>query len=431
MDRRKLLIIAAIIIVVIILILAFGLKKDRKSEPITLKFWSVYDDKVNYSEAIEEYQKANKHVTINYEKKSFAEYEQELINALAAGEGPDIFTIHHTWLSKHEDKIFPMPQEGEDFYSAETFKNTFVDVTYQDLVKDGRIYALPLYVDTLALYYNKDFFNSSGIPSVPETWDEFLDDVEVLTGKDSGGNIERAGAAIGTAENVNRSTDILALLMLQTGAEMTNADNTQATFNQRVSLEGESFMPGKDALRFYTDFSNPTKRVYCWNRQMPYSIDAFYEGKTAMMINYSYHIDTIRAKSPYLNFDVASMPQIKNRNFDVNYANYWAQTVSKNSDKTDEAWKFLVFLAKKENAQKYLEKSKRPTARRDLVEWQRENADIDVFANQSLTARSWHQADNQSIEKILADMIKSVVLGEADLEEAVNKAASQVTLLMR
>ena len=431
MDRRKLLIIAAIIIVFIILILIFGLRTDKKPKPITLEFWSVYDDRVNYSEAIEEYQKANKHVTIKYEKKSFTEYEQELINALAAGEGPDIFTIHHTWLSKHEDKISPMPQEGEEFYSAKIFKDTFVDVAYQDLVKNERIYGLPMYVDTLALYYNKDFFNSAGIPSVPETWDEFLNDVEVLTTKDSGGNIKRAGAAIGTAENVNRSTDILSLLMLQTGAEMTNNDDTQATFNQRVNLDGESFMPGKDALRFYTDFSNPTKRIYCWNRQMPYSIDAFYEGRAAMMINYSYHIDTIRAKSPYLNFGVAPMPQIKNRNFDVNYANYWAHTVSKNSDKVDEAWKFLIFLAKKENVQKYLEKSKRPTARRDLIEWQRENSDLNVFANQSLSARSWYQADNQSIEKIFADMVKSVVLGEANLEEAINKAANQVTLLMR
>ncbi len=430
MDRQKLLIIAAVIIVVIIMILAFGLKKDRKPTSITLEFWSVYDDKNVYSEMIDAYQKANKHVTIKYEKKSFADYEQQLINALAAGEGPDIFSIHHTWLPNHEDKISSMPQ-GEGFYTAKIFQDTFVDVAYHDLVKDGKIYGLPLYVDTLALYYNKDFFNSAGIPSPPEDWEEFLDDVEILTKKDQGGNIERGGAAMGTAENINRSTDILSLLMLQTGAEMTDEDNTSATFNQRTYLEGDSFMPGKDALRFYTDFSNPVKRVYCWNRQMPYSIDAFYEGKTAMMINYSYHIDTIRAKSPYLNFDVAPVPQIGDRDFDVNYANYWAHAVSKNSANAEEAWKFVIFLAQKENIQKYLEKSKRPVSRRDLVEWQRADADLDVFANQSLSARSWYQADNQAIEQLFADMVKSVVLGEATLDEAINKAASQVTLLMK
>lgn len=429
MDRRKVLIIAAVIIIIVIIILAFGLKDKTKSTPITLEFWSVYDDYNVYAEQIQAYQEKNKYITINYQKKSFDNYEKELINHLAAGTGPDIFSIHNTWLPKHQDKLVSMPQT-EDFFDLKTFKNTFVDVVYNDFVDNNKIYAIPFYVDTLALYYNRDFFNSAGIPSAPTIWEEFLDDVEKLTNKDKWGNIERGGTALGVAKNINRSTDILALLMLQTGAKMVDDDYAGAMFNQRTYLEGESFSPGEEALRFFTDFSNPIKRVYCWNRQMPYSIDAFYQGKVATMINYSHHIDTIKNKSPYLNFDIAAVPQIKDREFDITYANYWAQAVSKNSKHSEEAWKFLVFLTQSNNFKNYLEKAKRPTARRDLVEWQK-STDLGVFASQALLARSWYQIDNKAIETIFADMIESVVLGAATVKQAINKAADQVTILMK
>ncbi len=430
MERRKLLIIIVVVIVVLIIVLALGLKGGEKPSPATLEFWSVYDDRGAYSDLISAYQKENKHITINYHKKSFVDYERDLINALATGKGPDIFSIHNTWLPKYKDKTKPMPQT-EEFISLKTFQNTFVDVAYADFVDDDKIYAIPFYVDTLALYYNKDLFNDAGIPFPPATWNEFLDDVELLTKKDQWGNINQSGTALGTAENINRSTDILALLMLQTGAEMTDRGHTKAIFAQSTQLDGEPFNPGENALRFYTDFSNPIKRVYCWNRQMHYSLDAFYEGKVAMMINYSHHIDTIRAKASYLSFDVAPAPQIKDRDFDINYANYWAQTVSRNSKHSKEAWKFILYLAQKENVKDYLEKTKRPASRRDLIEWQRNNPDLAIFANQVLTARSWYQVDSQAIENIFANMVESIVLGAATIDQAIKQAAAQVTVLMK
>lgn len=430
MDRQKLLIITAIIIIVLIAVLALGLKKGGKPMPVTLNFWSIYDAEDAYTGLIQDYRKENDYVTIKYQKKSFADYEKDLIDALAAGEAPDIFSIHNSWLPKHKGKISPMPQT-EEFLDLKTFQKIFVDVVYQDFIDNNEIYAIPFYVDTLGLYYNKDLFNSAGIPSPPTTWDEFMDDIELLTKKDRWGNVEKSGAAMGTAENINRSTDILALLMLQTGTKMTDEEHTKATFNQRIYSGKDSFTPGKDALRFYTDFSNPTKRVYCWNRQMPYSIDAFYQGKVAMMINYSYYINSIKDKSPYLNFDVAPIPQIKDREFDINYANYWAQAVSKSSKHPEEAWKFILFLAEKENLKKYLEKTKRPTPRRDLIDWQKEIPDLGIFATQALSARSWYQIDSYAIEKILANMVESIVLGGATLDQAISEAADQVTVLMK
>ena len=94
------------------------------------------------------------------------------------------------------------------------------------------------------------------------------------------------------------------------------------SFNKSISAEDGIYYPGQDAIRFYTDFSNPSKRVYTWNRQLHYSVDACVEGKNAIIFDYAYNVPLIRERAPYLSFDIASMPQIKGREFDVNYANY-------------------------------------------------------------------------------------------------------------
>lgn len=420
MSKKKITIFYSFIAPVLIFGLAAafpGCKSEEVTQNIELEFWGVYDDSDIYKELIGDFNKEYSNIKINYYKKNFVSYEKDLLSAMATGRGPDIVMLHHTWIPRYEDKIFGAP---EDLISLRDVQDNFVDVVYDDFVMDGFVLALPLSVDSLALYYNKDIFNTAGIPKPAKTWEDFLEDVEKITIKDERDNIIRAGVALGTAHNVNRSTDILSLLMLQSGVQMINGEKTEAIFREST-----------DALRFYTDFANPLKAVYSWNNRMDYSIDAFYEGKAAVMFNYSYQLPTIRAKAPYLNFGISPMPQIKGSEKDVNYANYWGLAVPRNSSNARAAWNFIVWFAGKENSQKYLELTKKPTARKDLVLWQKNNADLGVFAEQSLTARSWYQTDNLGIETILADMIESVVTGEMTISDSVDRAVNQVNVLMR
>lgn len=401
-----------------------------KTVSATLQFWGVYDEPSYYADIISQYEKANPGIKIAYKKFNYDDYEKTLVNSMASGDGPDMWLMHNTWLPKHNDKIAPLPQtiEGQSvpLMTLQEFKDKFVDAAREDLVSGNQIYGLPLYVDTLGLYYNKDIFNSAGIAFPPATWDEFNDDVVALTKYDAKGHIARAGAAIGTTANVNRSSDILMLLMMQSGVRMTSDDETSATFAESVG----NINIGETALRYYTDFANPSKVVYTWDSQQHYSVDAFVEGKAAMMINYSHQILTIHSLAPRFNFTVAPMPQIKDSAVNVNFANYWAATVSKQSKYPVEAWKFLVYLTNTDNAMKYLTTSKRPAARRDLIDRQQSDSELGVFAKQSLSARSWHQVDNAIIETIFNNMIDSVNYGRSTARDALSDAEGKVNVLM-
>ncbi|MFA5129198.1 MAG: extracellular solute-binding protein [Patescibacteria group bacterium] len=429
-------------------------------KPINLVYWRVFDDQDAFDEIITAYKAIHPNVSVSYRKLRMEEYEKTLLNALAEDRGPDLFSIPNTWVREYQTKILPMPKtitlpyqittgtvkkettiqlQTTSTLSLRALRTDFMDQVAKDVVlkyqagdqpAEDRIYGLPLYLDTLALFYNRDILNASAIPEPPRTWAEFSEDVKKIAKIDKQGNILQSGAAIGTANNVERAPDILSLLMMQNGTIMAD-ENGNATFAAMPAGATLINPPGEDALGFYTDFASPYKEVYTWNNNMPNSLEAFSTGRAAFFFGYSYHIPQIKNLAPKLNFAIAKMPQIEGSQ-EINFANYWVETVSTKTKNQNEAWDFLQFAAKAENAQKYLAKTKKPTALRSLVASQIEDLDLAVFASELLTAKSWYQGmDALAMEKILNEMIENVVAGTQTLKEAIGLAQGRVNQTIR
>ncbi|MFZ2188526.1 MAG: extracellular solute-binding protein [Candidatus Moraniibacteriota bacterium] len=446
---------ASFLVVSIFLFSGCGCKPTVQRYKVDLEVWGALDDSDAYSEIFKNYRELNPNIgEIIYKKQRIETYEKDLVDALASGKGPDVFLIHNTWLPAFSNKIVSAPKE---VLTEQKFRKDFVDVCANDFISKGEIFAVPLSVNSLALYYNKDLFNAAGITAPPKTWDEFVFVTEKITKINTMGEIIPSGAAMGTAYNINRSTDILGVLMMQNGAKMRDA-------NEKVNFGNDA--NAKKALEFYTDFSRNSAPNYSWNPQMHYSVDAFSEGTLAMMLNYSWQEEVIRGKSPKLNFSVSDLPQL-NLGAPVNYANYWGYAVSSNKIiKADpksklapvsntlrvaEAWKFLTYLTtraetqvtastpatsavkkpvgKFDPAENYLEKTKQPAARRDLIDKQKDDLDLGVFASSNLVAKSWKQNDSLAIESILGEMIGNVNRGAASVADALKTAEGRIQKL--
>ncbi len=411
----------------------------RTPDKITLEVWGTFDDSDHYAPLIDKFRQSYPWIEINYKKFPYEEYERALLEAWALGKGPDIFLLHNTWLPKYQSHAYPLPYDKKNPLTAQDYQRTFMPVASYDFVRGDQIYAMPLFVDTLALYYNEGIFeeiyrnnpDEAWILTPPKTWDDLIKTVNYVIKKDEWGNIERAGIAMGTSNNINRASDILSLIMLQSGAKMVSDDLKTAIFDRSTVVNGISYNPGERSLNFYTDFANPRKKVYTWNIKRDYSIDDFAEGDVAMMIGYSYLIDTLKKKNPNLKFKVVPMPQIKESPTPVNYANYWAPAVSVLSGYKKEAWDFIRFASSAENVWLYIWRTHRPASRLDMVSYQeREMPELSAFARQGITAQSWYQIDNDAVEKIFLEMIEKVNYSRASASGAVNTAAREITLLM-
>ncbi|MBP9698161.1 MAG: extracellular solute-binding protein [Candidatus Moranbacteria bacterium] len=429
----------------------------------SIEIWGVFDDSDAYDKAISAYKEANPFVkSVSYRKLPVETYKEDLINALAAGKGPDIFMIRNSWRASFEDKTAPAP---DALLPERTYRDALVDVAASDFIgTDGKIYGIPLSVDSLGLYYNKDIFNAAGISRPPETWDEVVEDARILNTIDQFGSITRSGIALGTGTNINRSSDILTVLMMQLGSKITDRKPESA-----VSFVDEK---SRQAFDFYTQFSRVGSDVYSWNARQDYSIDAFYKGNLAMMVNYSWQYETIKQKNAKLNIGMVPLPQF-NAASPVNLANYWGFVVAKDKPavqqrtstaavsvdpakqnflRTFESWQFLKFLALAGKDQKitlinglsgtakevpltsdptreYLEKTHKPAARRDLVAEQKNDLTLSAFVYGNLIAKNWYQGDAEAADGILIDAIDSVVRGERTVQSALETAGSRINLL--
>lgn len=417
----------------------------------TLTVWGVFDNDDALQEIMSSYQALHPNVSFEYRELRINEYEDELLHAFATGEGPDIFAVHNTWLGEYESLIEPLPTsltipysetrgtikkekiytvKQEPTISQRAIKTDFVDIVAQDIIRPyrqnareeakDRVFGLPLSVDTLAIFYNKDLLNAAGIAQPPQTWTQFQDAVSKLTKIGTDDAIMQSGAAIGTSRNVERAADVVSLLMMQNGTQMVD-DRGRATFAQETDA---GYLAG-EAVRFYTDFGNPLKAVYSWNEEQPNSFDAFVNGSTAFFFGYSYHNTLIRSANSKLNYAIAPVPQIEGGKT-VNFANYWVQSVAKSTKHLDWAWDFVQFAASKEQVTKYLKVTKKPTALRGLINSQIEDEVMSIFVGQTLTAQSWYKGkDAQVAEEAFLDLIDAFLSGE-EQENALRDAQNKV-----
>lgn len=402
---------------------------SNQQKRVVINIWGTFETSSVMDQLLAKYNKLNSNIQVVYTEKNVDTYENDLINALASGTGPDIFIIHNDWLPKYEDKMVAAPNS---VFDIKTYNDTFLDVVNNDFVDNGKIYAAPMSVDNLALYYNKDILGSAGIATPPKTWQELSSDVRKISRINSSGYFTRSGVAMGTTSNINRAVDILYLLMLQDGAVPYSQDHTVSTLDQSlVTSSGNNFFPASDALNFYASFADPVNANYTWNAKSDYSTDAFANGQLAFLYGYSFTRDQIMQKSPNLNFDVAPVPQPNLDQNLVNFANYWGYGVSKQSKYSTTAWKLLAYLTSKPVLQQYYKLHNLPTSRRDMISDQINDPDMGIFASANLTAKSFYKKDQASVDQIILNMIDDVTLRGKNINDALNVATQQINALAR
>jgi len=428
-SRQKKILFVIISIIIGFIVLSIFLRRQNP-KPVSLEMWGVIDEPAVFTPLINSFQKNNPHISIHYIKKDPATYQNDLLKTFAANKAPDIFMLFGNWLPSYQGKIEPLNLKKDKDLNSLIISQTFPQVVQDDLVNNDFLLGIPLSIDTLALYYNKDIFDYYNIALPPQTWDEVVKLIPKLRKTNTKGQITRAAIALGTSNNIDWASDILSELMMQLGSSMIDKTYQKVTFDEPVIQNDSKIIPGEEALKYFIQFANPKSSLYTWNNSFPInSVSAFSQGKTAMMIGYNQAQNAIQKEAPGLRYGIAPFPYLSGNEEKINYARTMNLVVFNRSSHSKEAWQFLKYLSQSNNSQYYFLQTKNPPARLDLISLAINDSQAGVFASQILTSRDWYQIDSQEISTIFNDMIESVVLQNILPVQAIFKAASGIELL--
>lgn len=425
MSTFQIIIFGVLIVSILGGVLIFANQKSSNQEravPITM-WGSVSEELVSaYQNAINDTK--DDAIEIVYTEFPEETFESELIEALASGTAPDTAILSDEMILRHENKLFLLNYE---FYPQLQFQDAFIQAG-EVLLREEGILGFPLTIDPLVMYWNRTILNNEGISEAPEFWDEFLTMVPQVVRRDSASNISRAGIAMGEFTNINNAKELLISMMQQIGNNVVIRDTESGKYKSILDQRnGLKFNPAETALNFFTQFSNPTKNVYSWNRALPNSQDMFLSGDLAFYFGFASEREGLIEKNPNLNFSVAPLPQSRTSQTKSAVGKMNFVSILNQSQNITAALNTLIEITLPENITILSTLNGLPPVRREVLSEVPSLAYQEIFNRSALITETFLDPDSKATDKILQSMVESVVVGRVGASDAVSRAAAELS----
>ncbi|MCK5095801.1 MAG: extracellular solute-binding protein [Candidatus Pacebacteria bacterium] len=347
---------------------------------------------------------------IEYVQKPEETLLREMEKALAKSKGPDVIIMPPGQFISFREYLLPLP---ETYITNRDFSDLFVEQAEAYIGEEG-IYAMPLVIDPMVMYWNRSIFNSNGVSRVPSVWDEFKTLTPKMTIVEGGTTITRSTLPMGEFVNVTHAKDILSMLIMQSGAPIVSSDRGVLEVDVNSPIDG--IYPGVTAFDFYTEFSNQKLPTYNWNRSLPSSVEMFAGNNSAVYLGYASEAADIKRQNPHLNFDVAMVPQKRDTNNKITYGRMSGAGVLINSNNKQGAAKFVSVLSGKSSDPNKLtyslllsETLHLPPTHRLLLNNKPNDAFMSVFYDSASISKSWPDPSPGETNIIFSEAIDTVV----------------------
>lgn len=364
--------------------------------------------------------------SVNYVEKNLNSFNKDFIETLARGQGPDAILVPQDMVSKHADKLIPIPYT---VMTERDFKNSYISQAELYLTSTG-ILGIPFTIDPLVMYWNRDIFTNAGIAKTPVFWDEFIAVGEKINQKDVNGNVRRSALALGEFNNISHAREILSALFLQANNPITTREETaiQSTLGDRRYAGTPS---SSAAVTFFTQFSNPRHAQYSWNRSLPTSKSWFLSGSLATYFGFASELSDIRQKNPNIDFDVAPFPQARNGKNRSTYGSMYGFSIVRTAADQLGTFNVIQLLTAPESLAILSELVYLPPVRRDMIAAGSTDPYQVIFYDSALISKNWLDIDPAKSSAIFQNMVETITSGRADINSAINTASDSMDLYLQ
>ena len=219
---------------------------QAKDKTLTVAIWDN-GQKAGLQEIMDEFTKETG-IKTELQVVEWSSYWTLLEAGASGGDMPDVFWMHSNEAVRYmsNDILLDLTDKIADSDKLEMDK--FPKDIKEMYQWDGKTYAVPKDIDTIAMWYNKDMFDEAGIdyPDGSWTWDEFYDIAEKLTKED--------GSQYGFAANPSNEQDTwMNIIYSMGGCVLTDAMISQGSWMVSAFKDNDYIKEHCDVARLPKD----------------------------------------------------------------------------------------------------------------------------------------------------------------------------------
>ncbi|QDU33441.1 putative arabinose-binding protein precursor [Poriferisphaera corsica] len=324
---KRVLLIAVVCLFVVVLLARIG-GNSMGGGKVQIRWWNMFagPDGKHALGMVRAFNESHPEVHASMQRLEFNTFYSKVFVAGLGGRSPEVFIVHSDLLPRFVQAGLVRPLDdliAESGISKQDFDpNIFEAVTFEDSV-----YAIPLDIHPMGMYYNATMFEKAGVvdengtAKAPETGLEFLEAIKKIT--NIGGR-----AFVITWARINMYT-----IMQQFNGRMFNEDFSVCTLNSAENVR---------ALKYIVDLIYEDELIPRPQNLDPYT--GFRQGNVGIVFEGPWMMHDFM-KSEDFEVKVASIPQFGER--PATWANSHSLVISADipDEKLDAAWSFIEYIS--------------------------------------------------------------------------------------
>lgn len=395
--------------------------KKEKEEVVLWYLWTGVEGE-NLEKIVDEFNQNQD----KYEVKGLSVPDlQKVTVAISSGNGPDVTDDFSNNVASYAEKGIMEPLD-EYIKTSDYDTSDFVPAALKTCQYDGKTYALPVGMNMMMLFYNKQLFKEAGIEEAPKTDKELLEYAIKLTKVNDDKSIDVLGFPdFPFAYYVNPMTFALGgQFASEDGKTLTpNNEGTLTALNMLVEYREKFGLDNIVKFQSAGKYLDPT--------------DPFISGKQAMRIDgpwFGHNIKNVIKAD--IDYGVVPLPYPEGKpelekSAEVSSSMFYIPATAKNKDG---GWEFLSYICGEEGMKKFDLLNAGFPARVSLVddpEFQK-LVDFEAFADlaKSPNLKTFPSLPQQAeYGKLIGDQAELAALLEKSPEDAMNEAAEKAKKL--
>lgn len=343
------------------------------------------------------------------------EYWTMLEAGAQGGSLPDVFWMHSNESERYMSNDMLLDLTDKISASEVIDPANYPEDIWGLYTYDGKYYAVPKDVDTIALWYNKAMFDEAGLdyPTADWTWEDVGEAAKKLTKED--------GSQYGMALRNDNNQAGYYNMIYDNGGFIISDDKKTSGWDDPKTIEAMQVLEG-----WIKDGVMPSLETMSENGEDV----LFQSGKVAMVFQGSWMLAAYKDNEyTAANCDVVELPKNSQTGRRSSVYNGLGWAASAAGEHTEEAWQLIEYLGSKEAQEKQAELGVTMSAYKDTSDAWSESADFNLQAYLNMmddmeirpyskSTVTWENEDNE--------ILKGVYTGEITMEDACKQMAEQM-----